>query len=70
MVEETPNPPKMARRAIALLATGALCGMTLGAYFHPLSTENAGLLGTLSYTFAAIVLGYMGAQVAPDVFKK
>ena len=62
--------PRLARRIIAIIATLALCGVAIGAYSVVLSAANADLLGTLVYSFTAIILGYMSVQIAPEIFKR
>ena len=67
---ENEQPARPARRAMAYIAVLALCGMAAGAYLHDLSTANADLLVAIAYILGAIVIGYMGAQIAPDIFKR
>ena len=64
------QPARPHRRAMAYIALVALCGMSIGAFVHELKEPNADLLMALTYALAAIVLGYLGAQVAPEVFKR
>jgi hypothetical protein len=71
MTDETPEQtPRLHRRVMAYVALLALCAMALGAFVRELHAPNADLLTALAYALAAIVLAYLGAQIAPDVFRR
>ncbi len=72
MTDEQPVPTvqRLARRRIAYVSTGALCGMAIGGFVAEIAEPNADLLIALAYVFGAVVGMYFGAQVAPDVFRR
>lgn len=70
MPDETGQPPRIHRRVMAYIALLALCAMAIGAFVRELQAPNADLLTALAYALAAIVLAYLGAQIAPDVFRR
>lgn len=72
MTDEPTTTPRqrLARRYMAWLALVALCSMAAGAYLCELGAANADLLVAIAYVLGAVVLGYMGAQIAPDVFRR
>jgi len=71
VTDEAPEqPPRLHRRVMAYVALLALCAMALGAFVRELQAPNADLLTALAYALAAIVLAYLGAQIAPDVFRR
>lgn len=67
---ESQPAPRVHRRVMAYIAIAALCGMAIGGFVRELSTPNADLLVAVAYALAAIVLAYVGAQIAPDVFRR
>lgn len=62
--------PRLARRRIAYGCLAGLLGMAFGAFMKTLDAHNADLLTAIAYVLGGVVLGYMGAQIAPEVFKK
>lgn len=68
--QQTPPAPRLARRRIAYVMTGLLCAVSCGAFFRELAEPNADIVMACIYAAAAIVLGYMGVQAAPDVFRR
>lgn len=68
--QQSPPAPRIARRRIAYVCTGALCGTVAAAFAFPLDEPNADIVIAGVYMFAAVVGGYMGAQIAPEVFKR
>ena len=72
MTDEQPVPPvqRLARRRMAYIALMALCGIAVGLFVREIAAPNADVLVAVVYALAAVVLGYLGAQVAPDVFRR
>jgi len=62
--------PRLARRRLAYGSLAGLLGIAAGAYMKDLPAPNADLLTAIAYVLGALVLGYMGAQIAPEVFRK
>ena len=58
------------RRSMAYAALIGLLIIAGGAFARELWPSNADLLTAITYVLGAVVLGYMGAQIAPEVFKK
>ena len=44
--------------------------MGCGAYLREIQAPNADVLIAIAYVLGAVVLGYLGAQVVPDVFRR
>lgn len=62
--------PRLPRRRLAYAAMAGLLLMALGAFTRTLDPANADLLSAIAYVLGGVVLGYMGAQVMPEVFKR
>ena len=62
--------PRIHRRIMAYVALLGLCSMGCGAYLREIQAPNADVLIAVAYVLGAVVLGYLGAQVVPDVFKR
>lgn len=62
--------PRLPRRRLAYAAMAGLLLMALGAFLRDLPQPNADLLAAVAYVLGGVVLGYFGAQAAPDVFRR
>ena len=62
--------PRLPRRRIAYAATVAIITITAAAYKYPITEPNAGIVTVGLYVLGSAVLGYLGAQIAPDVFQR
>ena len=68
--EHNPYEPRPHRRKMAYAAIFGILAISAGAFVRELWPANADLLTAIIYVLGAVVLGYMGAQIAPEVFKK
>lgn len=64
MVAAVVGHPRTVARALGLLVVAA------GAYLRPVEPAAADVLIAIAYGLAGVVLGYMGAQIAPQVFQR
>lgn len=51
-------------------ALGGLLALVIGGLVKDLPVSSVDLLVAVAYVLGGIVLGYMGAQIAPEVFKR
>ena len=68
--EHNPYEPRPHRRKMAYAATFGILAIAAGSFIRELWPSNADLLTAIIYVLGAVVLGYMGAQIAPEVFKR
>ena len=70
MSDEATNPPRIARRGIAIAVTAGLLAMIPLAFFKTVAGPNADIISTLIYVLGLVIGAYMGAQIAPEIWGK